>query len=177
MRNRSRRKLEKKQKKAKRDRRAARPVSLAYRGNKYKTEELIPVIFNAEVGIYEAFVATGRRLTDHAVRSALEDLIWQLRRGTLPPLQEEMGFGGEPEEFIIWRIRSSWRHLFQTEPEPGRDTLIGVLRTILGSIEARGSISPTSRGYLDYIEGFLNEAGVSVQQCSPEEVRRPRLIQ
>ncbi len=41
--------------------------------------------------------------------------------------------------------------------------MIGVLRTILRSVEVWHSESGHSRGYLHYIEGFLKKAGVSVQ--------------
>jgi len=157
--------------------RPARPVALAYRGNKYRTEELVPTLFRTETGIYESFVITERELTDHNVRSALERLILQIRRGTLSS-PEEIGLDedegeGTVEDLVIWNIRRNWQDLFQTEPPPGRSNLVGVLRTILGSIECWGSIAPESRGYLQYIEGFLKNAGVSVEAVGPETMVMP----
>lgn len=176
------RKLEKKRRKEKREsaRRSNRPetaASLAYHGNKYKTEELVETLCSAETGILEAFVITDRELTDRAVEAAVANMIGRMRRGTLPHLDstserpdEEAG-----EDFIAWRIRSNWQHLFQTKPRPGRDKLIGVLRTVLGSIDTWKSTSPTSHGYLNYIEGFLGELGISVDVVSSKsgEIEEP----
>ena len=38
--------------------------SLAYTGNKFKTDELVPVFLSTETGIYESFVVTEQALTD-----------------------------------------------------------------------------------------------------------------
>ena len=62
--------------------------SLAYSGNKYKTNDLIPVIMRTETAVYEAYVLTDREITDHIVRAALEKLVLQMRAGPLPPLVE-----------------------------------------------------------------------------------------
>lgn len=155
--------------------RTARPVALAYRGNKYRTDELAPTIFRTETGIYESFVITRRELTDHNVRSALETLILQIRQGTLSS-PEEIGQyepEGTAEDLVIWNIRRNWQDLFQTTPHPGRSNLVGLLRTILGSIECWGSIAPESRGYLRYIEGFLKKVGVSVELVESETMALP----
>jgi len=170
------RKLEKKRRKEKRERARRRnqpetAASLAYHGNKYKTEELVETLCAAETGILEAFVITDRELTDRAVETAVANMIHEMRRGVLPPLESTVQSSddeADDRDFIAWRIRSNWHRLFQRKPRPGRDKLIGVLRTILGSIETWKSASPTSRGYLNYIEGFLGELGVSVDVISPE---------
>jgi hypothetical protein len=144
---------------------------LAYQGNKYKTDELIPWVYRTEVGIYESFVMTHRRLTDHEVRAALEELVLQIRAG-LPPIPHDAAEADRviegTQNLVIWNIRQNWHLRARSLPSPGRDALVGVLRTILGSIEVWGSPSPSSRGYLDFIEGFLTEAGVSVEEVSPE---------
>ena len=41
------------------------------------------------------------------------------------------------------------------------ETLIGVLRTLLGSIEGRKSADPASRSYLYYIKDFLGKMGIT----------------
>jgi hypothetical protein len=159
--------------KAGRGRRRPGRVSLAYRGNKYKTEALVGVHFHVELGIYEAFVMAGRSFTDHTVASALEKLILRMQRGPLPDLgvtSTARYVEGEDADFIIWNIRRNLQHLFQTEPRPSRDTLIGVLRTILGSVELWSSASPQSRGYLRFVEGFLQDAGVSLEVLPPDAV-------
>ncbi len=147
-----------------------------YTGNKYRTEELVLIHFHTEIGIYESFMMSDRQMTDQTVRSALQTLILQMRRGSLAPLETREDDAhdtytdiGDDRDMIIWNVRRKWRHLFQTQPDPGRDKLIGVLRTILGSIDVWGSIDPNSRGYLHYIEDFLNNAGVHVEAYSSEE--------
>src|SRR5262245_53508810 len=66
--------------------RAAEP--LAYTGNRYKTDELVPLVHMTETAIYECHVLTGRLLTDRHVQAALERLVVGLRAGGLPPLEE-----------------------------------------------------------------------------------------
>src|SRR5437667_4650322 len=106
--------------KAKRIERASRgplPLALAYKGNKYKTDELIPIFHRTEVGIYETYVMTDRQLTDRTVASALQKLVEQMRQGTLPPLEDTESVErveGQEEDLIIWNIRRNWQDLFQT---------------------------------------------------------------
>ena len=168
-----RRKLERKRKAERARRLARKPVSLAYHGNKYKRREFVMPLFRAEVGIHESSVVTGRRLTDRHVRSALETLILQMRGGSVPESLERTvspSTGEDETGLIIWSIRRNWADLFATEPPPPRDDLIGVLRTILGSVELRSSVDPTSRRYLDFLEGFLARAGVSVRTLPVERI-------
>jgi hypothetical protein len=150
---------------AKEARKARTRTSLAYKGGKYKTPELVNVIFHTERAIYEAWVMTDRQLTDRDVEASLEQLILQMREGPLPPL-EEAGDDDE-KDLIVWNIGRHWEELFRTEPHPGLERLTGVLRTILGSIEVWSTPSPDSRGYLSYVEGFLRKAGVSTK-ISPD---------
>ena len=160
------RKAEKKKRKAKRKQASAPSAPLAYSGGKYKRDELVPAMFRAELGIHETDVIARREITDHDVRSALREAILQIRRGQFSDFEEVAGqtqFEGDTEELIIWNIRRQWGDLFQTFPSPGRDNLVGVLRTILGSIDVWGSIHPESRGYLDYIEEFVQKAGAAVE--------------
>src|SRR3954466_7657557 len=92
--------------KAKLARRASKAppvVSLAYSGNKFKTDELVPVFFNTETGIYEAFVATDRKLTNADVQAALQELILQLRQGPLPALEapDKLDYSAGQEKDLI----------------------------------------------------------------------------
>ena len=170
MRKKDLRKLQKKRK-AKQKQGNRKPAVLAYRGNKYRTEELVRLILDTETAVYECFVITKRRLTDHDVRSALQTLVMQIRKGLFSPqedVQSQEGVADGEVEFVIWNVRGRWHHFFERHPCPGRDKLIGVLRTILGSIEVRGSIDRNSRGYLEYIEEFLGKVGVSVEEYSSE---------
>jgi len=184
IRKRKQRKLQKKRKsEAARKRRSRQTASLAYHGNKYKTEELVPVHLETETAIHECDV-TSERLTDHDVRKALETLLMQLRSGRLPEIDPEKPLEIGPDdrsELIIWNVRGRWDHFFHKNPHPGRDKLAGVLRTILGSVETWGHPGPTSRGYLDFLEGFLGDLGIKVKEVSreelPPELEMPWLLQ
>jgi hypothetical protein len=152
--------------------RARQHQSLAYEGNKYKTDELVPVFLATETGIYESYVMTDGQLTDRDVEAALERLILQMRAGPLPPFTEsfQQGEGEEGEQDLItWNIRRNWQQLFETERHPGAEKLMGVLRTLLSSIKVWSTPHPDSRGYLRYLKGFLRQAGVSVEPLSPED--------
>ena len=84
------RKLDKKRKKRmeEKKRKAHQSNSLAYMGNKYKSDELIPTHMHTEIGIYETYVMTDRKLLDQTVASGIEALISKMRTGSLPPLSE-----------------------------------------------------------------------------------------
>ncbi len=156
---------------AKQARRAPPTSPLAYRGNKYKTDELVPVFFQVETGIHEADVMTGRRLTDRTVAAALERLIAQLRQGPLPPLADTATLQyveGQEEDLLVHNLRRHLQGLVETGRHPGAEKLLGVLKTLLGSVEVWCTPSRHSRGYLSYVEGFLNKAGASVELYSAE---------
>ena len=146
--------------------------SLAYMGDKYKTDELIPTWMNAEIGIYESYVITERKLLDQTVRTALETLIRKMRTGTLPPLSDtaEIHYEvGQEEDLVIGNIRRSWASHFATEWRPSKDQRIGVLRTILGSLEKMRGPGPRSQSYMHHIAGFLTKKlGVKVEAFSDD---------
>jgi hypothetical protein len=146
--------------------RSPKHESLAYHGGKYKTAEFVRVIHRTETGIFEIYVSSERRLTDDEVEAALESLIRQMREGSLPPLEDREStgdFDGNPTDVLIWNIRRNWQIYAESDPLPRRDDLIGVLRTILGSLETWRSKSMDSRGYLNFLEGFLKKTGVTVE--------------
>jgi hypothetical protein len=152
--------------------------SLAYTGNKYKTDEYVPLVFRTELAIHEADVMTGRELTDQAVRGALEKLVIQLRQGALPPpdrRDEVRHVKGQEDDLLLWNIRRNWEILFDEGQTWGQTALIGVLRTLLGSINTWSTPSARSRGYLQFLEGFIKKTGASVRavplegELPPEE--------
>jgi hypothetical protein len=159
---------------AKEAKRSPRHESLAYEGNKYKTDELVPVFLSTETGIYESYVMSDHQLTDRDVEAAVERLILEMRAGPLPPFTEsfDQGAGGEgTQDLVIWNIRRNWLQLFETQPHVGGDKLAGVLRTLLSSINTWSFPGPDSRGYLSYLKGFLKKAGVSVDNLAMDEER------
>jgi hypothetical protein len=151
--------------------RSRKQESLAYHGHKYKTAEYVGVMLRTETGIYETFVMTDGTLTDDEVEADLERLILRMRQGPLPPLDatEAAGAGDEAlGRLVIWNIRRNWQYLEEQGKLPKRDDLIGVLRTILGSLGTWRSQSMHPQGYLRFLEGFMKKAGVSVRKVGPE---------
>src|SRR5262249_43939449 len=93
------------------------------------------------------------------VRTALEQLIGELRQG-MPPLfpegAPELPFqAGREIEFLIWNIRRHWRLLFEEEGRAPTPDLIGILRTLLHSIQAHAWHTGRDRGYVHFLERFL----------------------
>ena len=162
------RKLEKKRK-AEREKRKEKAAPLAYHGRKYQTEALMPLLFATEGAIYEAFVLSQRTLTDHDVREALEQLVLQVRKGQIDLERAPQRLEGELRDIIKLNILMRWHDSLENSPHPGRDNLIGILRTVIGSVENHATISRSSREYLKFIEGFMRKAGVHVEAFSDEE--------
>lgn len=146
--------------------------SLAYFGDKYKTEKLIMVLFKTEVGIYETFVMTDRKLLDQTVADALEKLIKRMRVSGIPTLEttaEVEHQAGQEDDLVMSNICRNWAFYFEENPQLPNEKLIGVLRTILGSLEKVRSPGPLSQSYLHHISGFLTKKlGVSVKKVTAE---------
>lgn len=148
--------------------RSRKHESMAYHGTKYRSEEYVGFLHRTEVGIYESYVLTDHTLIDDEVEESLEGLILRLRRGALPPPGKEAGpTGGDAEDLVVWNIRRNWEDFASKHPLPRRDDVIGVLRTILASLETWRSKNMHPQGYLRFLEGFLKETGVSVVRVRP----------
>ncbi|MEK6234007.1 MAG: hypothetical protein N2C14_04790, partial [Planctomycetales bacterium] len=75
----------------------------------------------------------------------------------------------QEEEFLIQNLRTRWERHYETEWRPSKEQRIGVLRSILGSIETMRAPGPRSQAWLRHIEGFLTKKlGVSVQAYSED---------
>lgn len=162
----------------KRAERSRKHEPLAYAGKKYKTDEFAPIFFRTETGIFESYVMCDEKLTDDDVESALEHLVLEMREGPLPPISEtdELTVSAdEGEALVIANIRRNWLILEETGELPGRADLIGILRTILHSIELWRSQSLHPQGYLRYIEGFLKKAGVTIRKLTVDPTALPEL--
>ncbi len=161
-----------KKKRAEQKRKARQVESMAYLGEKYKKDKFIPTWMHTEIGIYQTYVMSDRKLCDHIVSAALENLIRQMRAGALPPLPEGSDVHYEvgcEEDLLIENVRRCWRDCFATEWQPPKDDLIGVLRTILSSIQKVKTPGTQSQSYLKHIAGFLTkQLGVSVQRFSAD---------
>jgi hypothetical protein len=151
--------------------RSGKHESLAYHGKKYQAVEYVPIVHQTEIGIYESYVVSGRTLTDDGVEASLEELIGELREGPrqLTSELDDVADDDAPEDLTIWSIRQRWQMLAERNALPGRDDLIGILRTLLHSLEIRRSMAMNSRGYLHFLEGFMKETGVKVELVSPDK--------
>lgn len=156
---------------AKRREKSQAAQSLAYMGEKYKTEELMHVWLATEIGIYESFVISEKALRDQTAVDAIERLIGDLRMGKTPAASDETHYEvGMEEDLVVARILSNWQHRFtEDRRRPPLDKLVGVLRTILGSIEKVRAPGPQSQSYMHHVAGFLTKnLGVSVQHVSAD---------
>lgn len=155
----------------KRAERSRKHESLAYSGARYKADAYAPLFFRTEVGIYESYVMCDRELTDDEVEAAIERMVLRMRQGPLPPLDETgtltLAERGE-EDLVIANIRRNWQIMAEEGSLPGRDDLVGMLRTILHSIQVWRSQSLHSQGYLRYVEGFVKKLGVSVRRVTAD---------
>jgi hypothetical protein len=168
------RRRHKKQKRQRRESERRQETVLPYRGTKYRNEQTVLLHVATEAAILECDVMSRRRLTDHHVRRALSALALGIRQGTLPaqpPGADSDAAGGTLEDLVMWSIRGHWRDYVREHGDPREDMFVGVLRSVLASVETWGSIAPNSRGYLKYIEGFLKEVGVGTRELTPAETR------
>ena len=174
----SRQSFEKKRKKqkAERARRLLVPSDpIAYHGRQFRSKAHLPWLLQAEVAIYEAYVMTDRQLTDLDVATALQDMIEKIRNRVLGELrataQPEQELKGTPRDFIVWNIWGRWQEIaLNASPPGGREGLIGMLRTILGSVENHNTGSASSQGYLLFIAAFMRSAGINVRKVPRNDV-------
>jgi len=153
-----------KQKLDKRNRRMPDAPALAYAGNRYRSKEFVKPLFETEQGIYDMYIISGRELTDSDVEEQIVELIDELRSRPAADLIYEAA--PEEDEAVDASVRSMilghWSRLLEQGTLPRRDDLIGILRTILGSVDVWRSKSASSRGYLSHLEGFLHQLGYRV---------------
>jgi hypothetical protein len=135
-----------------------------YEGTKYQADEWIPHVSETELAIYETIVQSGRRLTNDQVKAAFHTLIRHLRDGQpalLPEGTPGVTFAaGSEVEFLVWNIRRHWGILVEHEGPVRTDDLIGILRTLLYSIEAHAWNTGPSRGYVAFLYSFIKDGGL-----------------
>ena len=130
-------------------------------GQRYQADAWIPHVHATESAIYEVIQLSGRRLTNDHVKTALTRLAQQLRRGklaTLPADLPEMPFSLDQIcEYVIWNIRRFWTDLVARHGTVRGDDFVGILRTLLHSIEARAWHTGPDLGYVAFLEDFLGD--------------------
>lgn len=163
-------KQEKKRQQRLRERERNNPAALAYHGNKYRTDALVMPLMETETSILEAFIVLDRNLTDHDVGRALVRLIDLVRRGNMLAENRPLSIAADdPSAAVVQLVCLKWQAM--GERLPGRNNLVGILRTILGSVENHQTVKPASQNYLNFVEGFLAKLGVQVQLV-PESMMR-----
>ena len=125
----------------------------------YQTDYWARAFHQTELGILEAHRALAGQLTDAQVRSALIELARSLKGG-MPPLREESAAAapidpGHPTPLVIDSIRRRWKVLFEIWHPVSPDDLVGILRTLLSSIDVRKSSASPDTGYLAFLDRFL----------------------
>src|SRR4051794_3817091 len=112
---------------------------LAYHGSKYKTEEFIPLMLQTETAIHEADVLSRQTLTDDEVEAELQRLVLLLRKGPFLALEsgdQDRTTDETPDSLIHSLIRRRWQDMAERQALPKREDVIGVVRTILGSLDS-----------------------------------------
>ncbi|NJN98972.1 MAG: hypothetical protein HC875_35200 [Anaerolineales bacterium] len=142
----------------------------------YRSERYVMYIVNAETGLLQAGTVDPD-LTDGDVNQALEDLIARLKQPeaahlllsprSSEPEDSEAKVEGEHafvQHFVLMNLRSAFERYGPLDAED----VIGILGVIKSSVK-KWSTGMHRRGYLTFIEGFLGQMGVKVQQLSDEE--------
>ncbi|MCK6629402.1 MAG: hypothetical protein L6R45_30025 [Anaerolineae bacterium] len=142
----------------------------------YRSEQYVMYILNAETGLLQAGTISPD-LTDGDISQALDDLIARLKQPEaahllLSPRSSEPG-GSEAtvegehafvQHLVLMNLHSAFERYGPLEVED----VIGILGVIKSSVK-KWSVGMHRRGYLTFIEGFLGQMGVKVQQLSAEE--------
>jgi hypothetical protein len=130
-----------------------------YTGRKYQATKWTPYVFETERAIYEVIYLTQPRLTNEQVRAGLIMLIDHLHLGQPAPLPEgaaEFVYKpGNEAAFVAWNIRRHWSDLFKEMGPVSSHDLTGILRTLLNSIEAHSWNMGPDKGYLAFLEEFM----------------------
>src|SRR5262245_11366926 len=112
-----------------------------YEGSKYRADQWTDVFFEIEYSIYQAIQQSDHRLTNDQAEAAFKTLVRSLRRGepAVPaePMPPPIYVPGEEVAFLTAMIRQSWAALFADGRTVASGDLIGILRTLLFSMEAQ----------------------------------------
>jgi len=144
----------------------------------YRSEAYVMYITYAETGILQA-ATIDSEVTDGDVFRALEDLISQLQEPEAltrllpgdtaaadqePSSETSNGLQGYIQHFILMNLKS----IFEKHGPLEAEDVIGVLSVIRTSIK-RWNVGMHRRGYLTYLEDFLGQMGIAVEEISAEE--------
>lgn len=130
-----------------------------YEGSRYRAERWVPHVYATERAVYETILLTADKLSNQQVRAAFEQLVRHLRSnlpGPLPDGETETVYAsGSEVEFLIWNIRNHWRQLVEEQGNVDKEDLIGILRTLLFSIQAHALDRGPRQGYVSFLREFM----------------------
>ncbi|HEV3385355.1 MAG TPA: hypothetical protein VG097_11120 [Gemmata sp.] len=131
-----------------------------YSGQKYQADEWVHHVFATEKAIYETIKLSNSTLTNKQVKAALVAIIEHIREGNQAILPEDapvISFtAGTEVEYLFWNIRYHWRLLVADVGPVHKEDFVGILRTLLCSLQAHAWKTGEQRGYVAFIEDFLD---------------------
>jgi hypothetical protein len=132
---------------------------LAYSGRKYQAPKWVPYVYQTERAIYETILLANRRLLNEQVEAALVQLISYLRAHHPPLLAadapEVVFAAGHEIDYLVWNIRRHWQLAIDEAGPIDPKDLVGILRTLLHSIEAHAWHRGPERGYVSFLQDFM----------------------
>jgi hypothetical protein len=144
---------------AKRREKAGPPEPTPYEGSKYRADSWAPYVSATEEAIYDVIVLSECRLTNDAVRQAFIALIHHLRSkaaAALPADAPEVAFNpAEPVPHLIYKMRLAWRGIQENRGPVRNEDWVGILRTLLYSMQAQSWHLGASRGYVVFLKGYM----------------------
>jgi hypothetical protein len=149
-------------------------IMTPYDGERYQAVKWAFFTGSTEAAILSVAQAVGRDLTNEQVRLALISLGIRLRKGEPDP---DLATVPEAERFserIIRAIRAFWAvYVARVGLPVATSDQIGVLRTLLYSIQAHNWNTGAHRGYLAFLrEEYPQLADTELETASPDQLRQ-----
>jgi hypothetical protein len=126
-----------------------------------KKEKYVVLLLAIETAIYEMFVITRRELTDQEVIESLERLA-ELTHRAVAPAKDEVGI----TSYLYGRLV---KHL-EEKPQYTQEEVVESIKELIGSVKTRHDMGRGRQGYLLYLEGFLNQMGITVREATREQL-------
>ncbi len=140
-------------------RQAAQHEVTPYTGTEYQSDSWQPFVQSVDAAVYDAMLYSQRQLKNSTVKYAFETLVRRLRKGEPPYLtdnDELIPYSADNEvEYLVQDIRRKWTNAMLHLGRRSADGMIGVLRTLLFSIEAHGANTQATGGYVGFVWDFL----------------------
>jgi hypothetical protein len=134
---------------------------LPYGGERYRSDRWVGHIYATEKAVYETIQVFGPRLTNEHVRAVYVGLIEELRAGRPALLTEDDPdveyVPGREIPYLAWMVRAHWTEFVFVHGPVAVEDWIGILRTLLHSLELHNSNTGSAWGYVAYLERFMRQ--------------------